>query len=165
MHRPEMETQAICWRCQEAKPLTGCEDKTERDHQNNWKKLQLLSYNAHLSLNITWKYELWTINLRYTPNKCVNIKKYLDVHPTSWFLCHQPAKHLLESQSVSLDHSVKPLSSVNFRRASPNFYNLSGYISPFTRLPPIAGSQTLARVIVSLYKLYNTQPILSIWIL
>ena len=37
-----------------------------------FEKLQLLLYNANLSLNTC---ELWTINLRYTPNKCVNIKK------------------------------------------------------------------------------------------
>ena len=62
----------------------------------------------------------------------------------------------LESQSICLDDSRTPLSNVNVRRASPNFCSLSACLSPTTRLPPIAGSQTLAGAIVSLYYLYNT---------
>ena len=61
-----------------------------------------------------------------------------------------------KSQSISIDNSVKPLSIVNVRRASPNFCNLQGYLSPSTRLPSIVGSQTLARAIVSLYYSWNT---------
>ena len=68
----------------------------------------------------------------------------------------------LESQSICLDDSGTPLSNVNVRRASPNFCNLSGYLSPPTRLPPIAGSQLLARAIVGLYYLYNTTYIIDL---
>ena len=57
------------------------------------------------------------------------------------------------SKSISLDDSGIPLSIVNVRRASPNFCNLSGYLLPPTRLPPIARSQLLARAIISLYYL------------
>ena len=66
------------------------------------------------------------------------------------------------SQSISLDDSGIPLSIVNVRRASPNFCNLSGYLSPPTRLPPIAGSQLLARAIIGLYYLYNTTYIIDL---
>ena len=66
------------------------------------------------------------------------------------------------SQSISLDDSGNPLSIVNVLRASPNFYNLSGYLSPPRRLPPIAGLQMLARAIVSLYYLYNTTYIIGL---
>ena len=45
---------------------------------------------------------------------------------------------------------------LNVMYVVPNFSKLSGYVSSPTRLPPIAGSQTLARVIISLYYLYNT---------
>ena len=66
------------------------------------------------------------------------------------------------SQSISLDDSGIPLSIVNIDRASPNFCNLSGYLSPPTRLPPIAGSQLFARAIVGLYYLYNTTYIIDL---
>ena len=36
------------------------------------------------------------------------------------------------SQSISLDDSGNPLHIVNVRRASPNFCNFSGYLSPPT---------------------------------
>ena len=62
----------------------------------------------------------------------------------------------LESQSLSLDDLGKPLSSVNISRPSPNFCNWSGYSSLPTRLPPIAGLQTLARGTKSICYLYNT---------
>ena len=63
---------------------------------------------------------------------------------------------------MSLGDSGKPLSNVNAHRASPNFCNLSGYLSPLTRLPLIAGSQTLARAIVSLYYSYSTTYIINL---
>ena len=66
------------------------------------------------------------------------------------------------SQSISLDNLCNPLSIVNVCRGSPNFCNLSGYFSPLTRLPPIAGSQLLVRAIVSLYYLYNTTFLLDL---
>ena len=66
------------------------------------------------------------------------------------------------SQSLSLDDSAIPLSIVNVHRVSPNFCKLSGYLSPPTRLPPIAGSQLLARVIISLYYEYNTTYIIDL---
>ena len=43
------------------------------------------------------------------------------------------------SQCISLDDSDSALGTDNVRRASPNFCNLSDYMSPPTRLPPIAG--------------------------
>ena len=66
------------------------------------------------------------------------------------------------SQSISLDDSGIPLSIVNVRRGSPNFCNLRGYLSPPTRLPPIAGSQLLARAIVGLYYSCNTTYIINL---
>ena len=48
------------------------------------------------------------------------------------------------SQSISLEDSGNPFSVVNARRAFTYFCNLSGYLAPTTRLPPIAESQTLA---------------------
>ena len=68
----------------------------------------------------------------------------------------------LRSQSISLDDSGIQLSIVNVRRVSPNFCNLSGYLSPPTGLPPIAGSQMLARSIVSLYYSYTTTYIINL---
>ena len=53
----------------------------------------------------------------------------------------------LESQSVSLDNSGKPLSSVNIQRLFPNFpLQLGGYLSPPTRLPAHCRITALARV-------------------
>ena len=50
----------------------------------------------------------------------------------------------LESQRVRFDNSVKPLSSVNVCRSSPNLQiHISGYFLPPTRMPPIAGLQYL----------------------
>ena len=68
----------------------------------------------------------------------------------------------LESQSVSLDDSVKPVSKVNVLRASPKFCSLSGYLSPPIRLPPMAGSQMLDRAIESLNYSYNTTYIINL---
>ena len=49
-----------------------------------------------------------------------------------------------ESQSVSLDSSGKSLSSENIHRLTPNFQlQLGGYLSPPSRVPPIAGLQYL----------------------
>ena len=58
--------------------------------------------------------------------------------------------------SKSLNHSGNTLSIMNVHKASTNFCNLSGYSSPTTRLPPIAGLLMLARAIISLYYLYDT---------
>ena len=44
---------------------------------------------------------------------------------------------------ASIQYTVIPLSNVMVHRASTNFCNLSGYLSPPTRLPPITGSQLL----------------------
>ena len=67
----------------------------------------------------------------------------------------------LESQSVSLDESGKPLSNVKVLKASPNFLQLQWlFITTYkARLSPIAGSKCfkiLARAIVSLYYLCST---------
>ena len=67
-----------------------------------------------------------------------------------------------QSQRPSLDDSGRPLNNVNVRRMSLNFCNLSGYFSPPTRLPPIAGSQMLARAIVSFYYSYNTTYVIDL---
>ena len=53
------------------------------------------------------------------------------------------------SQSISLFNSGHPLSILNICRGSPNLCKLSGNLSPPPRLPSTAGSQPLARVIVS----------------
>ena len=68
----------------------------------------------------------------------------------------------LESQIICFYDSGTPLSNVNVCRASPKFCNLSGYLSPPTRLPLIAGSQLLARATVGLYYLYNTTYIINL---
>ena len=66
------------------------------------------------------------------------------------------------SQSIILGNSGKPLSILDICRGSPNFCNLSVYLSPPTSLPTIVGSQTLARVILRLYYLYNTTYIFNL---
>ena len=53
-------------------------------------------------------------------------------------------------------------SNANVRRASSNFCNFSGYLSPPTRLPAIARSQKLARAIINLYYSYNTTYIIDL---
>ena len=70
------------------------------------------------------------------------------------------------SHGISLDNSGNPLNIVNVCRGSPNFCNLSGYLAPPTWLPLIAGSQMLARAIISLYYSYYRTYIInlnSIW--
>ena len=66
------------------------------------------------------------------------------------------------SQGICIDNSGNPLSIVNVHRASPNFSSLCDYLSPPTRLPPIAGSQTLARAIKNLYYSYSTTYIINL---
>ena len=65
-------------------------------------------------------------------------------------------------QNISLEDSGNPLSIVNGRRASPNLCNLSGNLSPPTRLPLIAWPQMLARAIIILYYPYNTTYVINL---
>ena len=66
----------------------------------------------------------------------VNHFKYSEFRCSSSVLFTEPAKYIiqLESQSISLDDSGKPVSSVNFHRSSSNLQlHLGGYLSPPTR--------------------------------
>ena len=51
---------------------------------------------------------------------------------------------------------------MNVYRGSPNVWTFSGYLLSPTRLPPIAGLQTLARVFIHLYYLYKTTYIVNL---
>ena len=59
------------------------------------------------------------------------------------------------SESIRLDNSGNPLSIVNVRRTSLNFWK---YLSP----PSIAGSQMIPIAIASLYYLYNATYIINL---
>ena len=86
----------------------------------------------------------------YYKSKAVNDFNVLMVLVRLAFLI-QPVYSGGRNQNNILDDSGNPLIIVNVRIAFPNVCNLSDFLSPPKRLPAIAGSQTLARAIVSLY--------------
>ena len=96
----------------------------------------------------------------YNKQRCNNFK-YSDVLPPSWFLS-QPVHHpVRESEHMSwwFRYTIEQCESCKS-------CNLNSYLSPPTRLPPIAGSQLLARAIVGLFYLYNTTYIIDLnWII